>query len=195
MKRQTLFLSFLVCCLLAPTLILAKDAPWTPLKGKSQIRVIDVQWANPAQPFSNATSLFDGRCTVPSNYIITFSMVGEVTHLGRITGIAEHCTQLNFGANNVPVPTYSDGEFTETAANGDKLWGTYTDGTSGGPDANGLLWFHDILTITGGTGRFLEAKGGGEEFGTFNDFIALLGGAPAQMWMEGTISYKASDRR
>ncbi len=102
MKRQTLFLSFLVCCLLAPTLILAKDAPWTPLKGKSQIRVIDVQWANPAQPFSNATSLFDGRCTVPSNYIITFSMVGEVTHLGRITGIAEHCTQLNFGANNSP---------------------------------------------------------------------------------------------
>ena len=193
MKKNALLLGLFVFCFVVPVLIFAADAPVRPYKFQGNIRVIDIQWADPMAPISGATSTFEGRCSEPSDYIITWRMVGEATHLGRITGTAEHCTQLHLTATGPSNVTYGDGRFSITAADDDTLIGTYGQGTSGG-DASGL-WFHDFWTITGGTGRFTEARGGGEEGGSFNDFIALLNGAPAGMWMEGTIAYKASDRR
>jgi hypothetical protein len=85
MKRQTLFISIFVFCFLAPALILAKDAPVTPWKAKGEAKVIDIQFADPNAPISGATSTFDGRCSVPSDYVVTFWMVAEATHLGRMT--------------------------------------------------------------------------------------------------------------
>ncbi len=195
MKKQSLLLAFFVFGFLAPALILAANAPVRPYKFKGEFRVIGVQWANPqGGPAPGVVSTFDGRCSVPSDYLITFGLVGEATHLGRTTGTAQHCSQLIWTTEGPAGATYSDGRFSATAADGDIVKGTYTNGTSGAYE-NGLLWFHDFYTITGGTGRFLEATGGGEEGGTFSDFFALLSGAPVAMWMEGTIAYEASDRR
>ncbi len=195
MKRHTQFLGLFIFVFLASALTLASDTPvMKPYESKAKITVIGIQWADPNAPLSGATSTFEGRCSEESDYVITFGIVGEATHLGHFTGTAQHCSQLHLTPAGPGEVTYSDGQFTETAANGDLLQGTYTNGTSGA-DANGVLWFHDFFTITGGTGRFLNATGSGEEGGSFSDFIALLNGAPAPMWMKGTIAYKASDRR
>jgi hypothetical protein len=195
MKKQTLLLSFLVVGFLVPALVLASDAPVTPFKAKGQVRVIGIQWADPAAPLGGATSNFEGRCSVPSDYVITMAIVGEAAHLGRLSvATAQHCSQIMWTQAGPAGAEYSDGRFMMQAANGDILAGTYTDGTSG-VDENGLLWYHDFWTITEGTGRFLKATGSGEEGGTFSDLFAFLSGAQATWWAKGNIAYRASDRR
>ena len=92
--------------------------------------------------------------------IATFRFTGTVTHLGCIDGVATHCSDQDTGQ-------YGDGQATLTAANGDMLFATYTGGSS---DVAGfpVVGFMDTFTITGGTGRFANASGGGTESGTFN---------------------------
>ncbi len=165
-----------------------------PFKANAEFRLTNIVWASPGGPVPGVTSTFDGRCSVPSDYVITFGMVGEATHIGLFTGEAQHCSQLIWTPQGPGGATYGDGRFTFVAANGDTITGTYTDGESGAFD-NGLLWFRDNWTVTGGTGRFAGATGHGEEGGTFADFFALLAGAPVKMWMEGTIAYSAGNPR
>ena len=57
---------------------------------------------------------------------------------------------------DIPGPMH--GCATLTAANGDTLMATY-DGTAGVPHGNGFAPATGTLTITGGTGKFLGAKG------------------------------------
>lgn len=92
---------------------------------------------------------FDGRCSTPSDFLIRFGLVGEATHLGALTGTAEHCSQVDFqtGASSV-----TDGVMTLTAANGDELHATYM----GQPGPRGL---EEHLTFVGGSGRFESATG------------------------------------
>ena len=179
-----------------PASAFAPPSPVKPYKANGEGRVINVVWASPTGgPVPGVTSTFDGRCTVPSDYVVTFTMAGEATHLGHFTGEAEHCTQLIWSLQGPAGATYDDGRFTTVAANGDTITGTYTD-SEGGIDESGALWFRDKWTITGGTGRFAGATGHGEEGGsTSAGFAAMLAGAPLAMWLEGTIAYSAGNPR
>ena len=118
--------------------------------------------------------------------VTTTKAVGTATHLGRIDLVAEHCSYLDESGNPGP---YTKGEISITAANGDVLLGTYSDGISLTPPP--LIEFIDVFAfVDGGTGRFVEASGGGVEVGVFDavaNEIALK--------MEGVIVYDASHRR
>jgi hypothetical protein len=68
------------------------------------------------------------------------------------------------------MPNYfiSNGNLTITAANGDKLTGTYSSSLS--PTENPSIYIYDnfSIQITGGTGRFMGAGGSGTLDGTSN---------------------------
>jgi hypothetical protein len=126
------------------------------------------------QGAGGALSTFNGRCSVPSLFVVSGAFEGEGTHLGRFHGVSSHCAQG---------PTYGDGIVSITAANGDRLDGTYSGGTSVG----GAL--HDTVAFTGGTGRFDGATGGGDENGVASG--NPLTGAPIAFTLDGTIVYAA----
>lgn len=94
---------------------------------------------------------------------------GEVTHLGAITVVRQHCfTPPDHPAFNGSV--MHDGVYEMTAANGDKIWGTYsgelqpTEFGDQGP-IRGIITAPS--TIDGGTGRFAGATG---EYMTTGDY-------------------------
>ena len=107
------------------------------------------------------------------------------TKYSTIDLVAEHCSYLDESGNPGP---YTKGEMSITAANGDVLLGTYSDGISLTPPP--LIEFVDVFTfVDGGTGRFVEASGGGVEVGLFNAVTNEI-----VLRMEGVIVYDASDR-
>jgi len=173
----------------ASTSSMAGERPW-----KAQLAwiVTGMTWADPANPM--ATSLFGGRCTVPSNYVIDGSFKGEATHAGRVTGTTSHCSQLIFGPEGPVGAAYTDGQLALTSANGSTITGRYSNGMSGYDVQAGENWFEDTWTFTDGTGLFAGVTGSGQEGGRFKDFGELLGGVPAAMWMEGTITYNPSGK-
>jgi hypothetical protein len=136
-----------------------------------------------APGFPGGRSTFDGRCSVPSDYVIEFSGTGQIAHLGQISLVFEHCSQVDFATGHV---TYGDGLFTYTAANGDGLWGTYGDGT-GAPLSETLVGWEDTFIVEGGSGRFSGASGGGVDRGTTH----VETGYTAYE-LEGVIVYDAS---
>lgn len=118
--------------------------------------------------------------------VTTTNAVGTATHLGRIDLVAEHCSYFDESGNPGP---YTKGEMAITAANGDVLLGTYTDGMSLTPPPQ--IEFVDVFTfIDGGTGRFIEASGGGVEVGLFDVAVGEL-----TLSMDGVITFDASNRR
>jgi hypothetical protein len=148
--------------------------------------VADLQWAGvPGQD----KSLFGGRCSAPSDYVITGRAWGEATHAGRLSGTGSHCSQITWSSQGPVAVTYSDGRFEFVVADGSTLTLRYGNGTTGIDPVTGEQWYRDTFTFTGGTGRFEGASGGGEEGGQVADFAAVLAGAPSQMWMKGTITY------
>lgn len=110
---------------------------------------------------------------------------GQGTHIGRYTIVRRHCFDL-------ATASITDGYFEQTAANGDRLWGTYY-GTPGGVlefDENGnplVVIINSPWTITGGTGRFAGARGEGDTEGSLN--VVTKEG---NFSMKGWISYSAS---
>jgi hypothetical protein len=137
----------------------------------------------PGFPFER--DVFDSRCSVPSDWVVEFTATGVISHLGKVTVVIEHCSQIDFQTGNA---TYSDGVFTSVAANGDELWGTYHSGTSG-PLSATEVWWQDTFVLTGGTGRFAHASGGGVERGT-----VLIPTLEIPEWtVDGMIAYDASD--
>ena len=110
---------------------------------------------------------------------------GQRTHIGQYTIIRQHCFNLATAA-------IEDGHFEQTAANGDKLWGTYYGHPAGVLefDENGkpiVILIASPWTITGGTGRFVDTEGNGDTKGVF-DFVTKEG----TFSMNGWISYSAS---
>jgi hypothetical protein len=99
-----------------------------------------------ADPFFEG-SLFDGRCSTISNYVIRFEGTGTVSHLGRVTWRTEHCTQ--YFAN-----TATDGVLTLVAANGDTLVQHYSVVIHSPTESTKTATFVD------GTGRFATVSGG-----------------------------------
>jgi hypothetical protein len=124
-----------------------------------------------------------GRCDEsPGAFsLTTFYGSGEATRLGSVNIVAQHCSQ--------PGGFYSQGELSMTAANGDVLKATYTNGVSLTPPPE-ILFRDDFTFVPGGTGRFVQAGGGGVEVGVFQFFTDEF-----QVEMEGVISYNASSRR
>ncbi|HSP90544.1 MAG TPA: hypothetical protein VLN08_06545 [Vicinamibacterales bacterium] len=168
---------------------MAGSRPW---KANFEWRVTGIQFANPGQPFDGTKSLFDGRCSAMSDYVISGFFEGEATHAGRFTGRGSHCSQITWGPQGPMGATYSDGQGVITSANGGTLTLRWGNGTTGVDQATGENWFRDEWTFIGGTGHFAGATGSGTEGGSFASFEAFLGGAPAPMWMQGTITYDPS---
>jgi len=111
---------------------------------------------------------------------------GQGTHVGQYTIIRHHCFDL-------ATASIEDGYFEQTAANGDKIWGTYYGFPTGVLefDENGnpvVLLISSPWTITGGTGRFADAEGVGDTEGVLN--IVTKEG---NFNMDGWISYSASN--
>jgi hypothetical protein len=162
-----------------------------PWKAEFQFTAAGIQWAG--QPGIDRSN-FGGRCSVPSDYVITATFEGEATHAGRVVGTGSHCTQILWTPSGPGGVTYSDGTGTLIAADGSILYLRWGGGTSGVDPATGEMWFKDHFWFVGGTGRFAAVSGGGKEGGTIKDFQAVLGGAPVPMWMEGTIAYAPGHR-
>lgn len=108
----------------------------------------------------------DASCGDPPNLLNTQVGEGEATHLGHFTVRFTFCVDLtdllDDGAltEGESVP-YWDGVGTFVAANGDELHvaveGTILPSGEAGYD----FQFQDPFAITGGTGRFADATGGG----------------------------------
>jgi hypothetical protein len=75
---------------------------------------------------------------------------GEATHLGRFTATFHALVTLPAGT--------AVGEFTFVAANGARLFATFT-GQSAPTSVADVVSIQEIATITGGTGRFEDATG------------------------------------
>ena len=106
---------------------------------------------------------------------------GHATHMGSVTGWADHCAQLFPDGTGVMV----GGEGAFVVANGDELHTLYD-----GPLGDLIVGRH---FFNGGTGRFAGASGevDASTWVTFDtDWTGVLKGT-----MVGTILYDASDRR
>jgi len=120
----------------------------------------------------------DGRCDVLT---VQIHGSGTATHLGRFTTDQSHCaapTSL----------TFTDGEFTFTAPNGDQLQGTYSGDFV--PLEAPLFAIDGQFAFTGGSGRFANATGGGDASGVQN-----LATGDATVELVGTISSICSNGR
>ncbi len=164
----------------------AAEQPARPYSAQEVVSTTSMEFA-PGFPLERST--FGGRCTVPSDWVISFAGTGYATHVGAYTVTASHCTQLG---QTIETTGVSDGRETVVAANGDVLTYTYGDA---------VFWLADPGTVcnsmqvvfTGGTGRFTHASGTGEVEGCFP-----LAGGPAvadlHLTLHGTIDYDAADR-
>jgi hypothetical protein len=102
---------------------------------------------------------------------------GQATHLGRFKwNSVEFVTFVPGGVEVV-------GSFVMTAANGDKVFGTYA--TTGAVNAGGNLIIHGTYEIDGGTGRFEDATGNGD----IDAVASLAEGLPFTGSLDGTIEY------
>jgi len=91
-----------------------------------------------------------GPCEA-SGMILEVTGTGHATKLGSYSGRYRECLDPATGA-------VTGGTFTLTAANGDKVFGTYS-GQAVPTDDPNVVNFKDPGVITGGTGRFAGAGG------------------------------------
>jgi hypothetical protein len=113
---------------------------------------------------------------VPGVFALTISSVGHVSHLGPTTGSSVHTVDQTVS------PALQFGTNTYIAANGDRLFSTYS-GTASPPNVSGVIQFSGTQTFTGGTGRFNGATGSTTVQGQANVFTGI-----GQFTFSGTIS-------
>jgi len=143
---------------LAPSSVSVRSVE-RPFKADIIWTVAAIQWAGtPGQD----TSLFGGRCSVLSDYVIDATFEGQATHAGRVTGATSHCSQIVWSPTGPAAATYSDGRGSVLSANGSTIILRYGNGTTGVDARTGETWFRDDFTFNGGTGcsraRAAEAK-------------------------------------
>jgi len=109
----------------------------------------------------------DARCPA-GTVLVSFTGIGNVTRAGRVSAEASHCI-----VDDPAVEPFTSGEMTLSSRRGD-LFIEYE-----GSDAAGDL--SGTFVITGGTGDFAGATGGGTLRGT-------AGAAGGRAILEGTIS-------
>jgi hypothetical protein len=114
----------------------------------------------PMQAAANTRLHFKGRETgtfqmlgpcETGGVILEVTGTGHTTHLGNYSGNYRECLDPATGA-------VTAGTFTLTAANGDKVFGTYS-GRALPTDNPNVVAYQDPGVITGGTGRFASASG------------------------------------
>jgi hypothetical protein len=142
-----------------------------------------------AEFFTELVSLMpDDACGAPPNFLNTQKGFGEATHLGRFSAQPTFCINM---------ADLLDGQLTEgeslpfgpseeplIAANGDELWVASSSGEvvpSDHPDVD--FEFTIQFEITGGTGRFEGASGGGVQHG----FVDQQASRTQHQW-SGTLS-------
>jgi hypothetical protein len=86
----------------------------------------------------------------PPSLQVDVEATGEATHLGQFTLDIPHLVNAGNGTAN--------GTYEFTAANGDKVYATFT-GVATPTATPGVLYIEETATITGGTGRFAHATG------------------------------------
>ena len=101
---------------------------------------------------------------VPGVFTVTTAGVGHASHLGKIT--LSTSETLDF-ATSPGTLLVLDGQSVMVAANGDELYWAY-EGTGSLPDEHGNSVLSGTFVITGGTGRFSDATGGGTFQGSGN---------------------------
>jgi hypothetical protein len=137
------------------------------------------------------SGVMDGR--------FTFDVWGpgwfDFTTFGDATGTLKHLGLAQMYTKHTPNPdgdgTLVDTEFTIVAANGDKIWGTYSDGLVTEAGVEAPLHYYDgkaTFVITGGTGRFSGATG--TINATFFETVNYDTWACSVAWaLDGTIRY------
>lgn len=117
---------------------------------------------------------------LPGVFAVTTSGSGHASHLGKVT--VSSTETLDFVTSPGSVVLH-DGLLVMTAANGDQLYWSY-EGTGSPPDESGESALAGTFVITGGTGRFADATGGGAFEGTGNAVTGM-----ASLSYVGSIAY------
>jgi hypothetical protein len=122
-----------------------------------------------------------GRCPDDPAFANVFWIeTGESTALGKLTAECNDCTY----APTAGVPTFFvDGQCTETAANGDQVFVTYS-GQDTEHNTEVISWEADVVA-TGGTGRFEGISGSFREVATVYPPAGLTGTGV----VEGTVNW------
>ena len=115
--------------------------------------VISATGMEMAPGYPDEQSDFGGRCSVPSDWVISFAGSGNASHLGTLVFSSSHCTQMG------EVITTSDGHAELVAADGDVLRYDYGNARFSFPDEATACALIEA-TFAGGSGRFAEATGG-----------------------------------
>ena len=114
-------------------------------------------------PFSGETSVFEGRCSVPSDWVFHMRWEGLDSVFGHFTGRASHCAQVAWGVDAQGAPTmmgieFTDGTFLVTWADGSTLGGNAIDLGMGFDAEAGLITYGNVQYSVGeGTGRLAGA--------------------------------------
>jgi hypothetical protein len=126
----------------------AGDAPTAPTGAVSAPAQLPAR-SGTALPFKGSFSAIDKGVVTPPNLEVEGTGGGEATHLGRYT--ATYSAVAPLGGST------ATGSFDFSAANGDHLFATFA-GTAVNIEP-GIVEFTEVLTIVGGTGRFVAATG------------------------------------
>lgn len=130
-------------------------------------------------------ALFGGRCSVASRFMEFGHFQGEMMHAGLSAGTGSQCVQ---GTPKTGL-SVTDAIDIFTAANGDLVMLGWAGPISVG---DGLFVVDGSFSVTGGTGRFDGATGGGMLHGVARATPQeVLAGAPVEAEFTGTITYAA----
>ena len=172
-RRMTVVLAILGVAVVGLAAVVAADSGTRPLKGSFEG---DVTFNQVDMEVCPASELLYGGMSSDAE------ATGTMTHLGRTTLVSSHCTPAG--------EAVTGGKATLIAANGDKLYASYS-GTAPFPIPGVTEHVEaDIdFEITGGTGRFDDATGSGKMYVSieFLGFEELTW--PAVWEWEGTIGY------
>lgn len=159
----------------------------------TQMKITSMRWAA-EPPAPGRKSRFDGRCSQPSDYVVSFTMDGRELSLGPLTGSAQHCSQIAWEGGRPARVTYSDGVFTFVLASGEQIRGTYSNGTISFDEGGKSGTCRDEVVFTGGSGRFEGASGKGEDRCSFTEFERAAAGDPMPLETIGSIVLKLQNR-
>ncbi|MGZ8392577.1 MAG: hypothetical protein ACXWWK_07030 [Gemmatimonadales bacterium] len=131
-----------------------------------------------------------GRCP-SSQLLVSLAGGGTATHVGKYTIVNSHCVDPETGE-------LTAGTFVKTAANGDRIEGTYTGGSTViQPPPSAIFSITGTIEFDGGTGRFSGATGTATMNGTLRADFSDPSFVPAdvELVMIGSISSPGSTKQ
>ena len=134
------------------------------------------------EPDEGRIGTFGDRCSRPAFALHHTVTEGFDTYLGPITATMTYCWYRTFATEVIGTIEVADGS-SLTFVSDQITMGTKAPGN----------WERNALAITGGTGRFTGATGGGTLWGEVADIEAVLAGADApRAWMDLAIVVRPS---